>query len=80
MDRVNIYDDIVYRLRTEHERFARVPQENKFMLGPLVHARLSSLFIEAAKEIEQLRKQRDSSSAVRLKGWICFEEGKTDGK
>jgi hypothetical protein len=83
MDRVNIYDDIVYRLRTEHERFARVPQENKFMLGPLVHGRLSSLFTESANEIEQLRKERDEarrnevnrlSSAVRLKGWICFEE------
>jgi hypothetical protein len=95
MDRVNIYDDIVYRLRTEHERFARVPQENKFMLGPLVHGRLSSLFTESANEIEQLRKQRDEArreicendprtisvaAYAKNRGWHCFEEEKTDGK
>lgn len=60
---MNIDEDIVYRLRTEHERFARVPQENKFMLGPLVHGRLSSLFTEAANEIDKLRKQRDEEKA-----------------
>ena len=72
MDRVSIYDDIVYRLRTEHERFARVPQENKFMLGPLVHGRLSSLFTEAADEIERLRELLGNPEQLELE--------KTDGK
>lgn len=81
--------DIVARLRTEHERFARVPQEN-FVLGPLVHGRLSSLFTESANEIEQLRKDRDearrevckseqycvdrSREEATRRGWDCFKE------
>ena len=69
---MSIYDDIVYRLRTEHERFARVPQENKFMLGPLVHGRLSSLFTEAADEIERLRELLGNPEQLELE--------KTDGK
>jgi hypothetical protein len=83
-------DDIVERLRTEWDRFSRVPTENKFWLGPLVHARLAVLFLESANHICHLRNERDEarrevselkaneanrlSSAIRLKGWICFEE------
>ena len=53
-------DDIVERLRTEWDRFARVPTENKFWLGPSTHARLAALFLEAADDIERLCKERDS--------------------
>ena len=52
-------DDIVERLRTEWDRFSRVPTENKFWLGPLVHARLAVLFLESANHICHLRKERD---------------------
>ena len=58
--------DIVERLRTEHDRFARVPRENKFWLGPLVHARLAALFSEAANQIEESCKERDDA---RLEIW-----------
>jgi hypothetical protein len=82
-------DDIVARLRTEYDRFARVPKENKFWLGPLVHARLAVLFLESANHICHLRKERDEarrevSMRVRRnperqrefalgRGWDCFE-------
>jgi hypothetical protein len=55
-------DDIVERLRTEWDRFSRVPTENKFWLGPSTHARLAALFLEAAEDIERLCKERDDSS------------------
>ena len=63
-------DDIVERLRTEYDRFARVPRENKFWLGPLVHARLAVLFLESANHICHLRKERDEARRERYDA-IC---------
>jgi hypothetical protein len=46
--------DLVERLRTEYERFARTPKYDKLWLAPATHERLASLWLEAADVINAI--------------------------
>lgn len=47
-------DDLVERLRTEYDRFARTPKYDKLWLAPATHERLASLWLEAADVINAI--------------------------
>jgi hypothetical protein len=47
-------DDLVERLRTEYDRFARTPKYDKLWLAPATHERLASLWLEAADAINAI--------------------------